>query len=193
MRLLQNLLCSRKGKVPSRYNSNGNEYFYSNPKLFYRQHYFDAVDYVAGNIKERSDQPDYSIYIKLQNITLKASCCQDFRSELNSLEDLYKDDFNFVALKSQLEFLPKFVTGKPEFSQVISSMKNLSTEKRFLFSEVIKLIKIILNAPAPNAISERSFSTLTRVKNSIRSTMTDSRLNHLLLMHILRRNLMKLI
>ena len=68
-------------------------------------------------------------------------------------------------------------------------MKNLSTEKRFLFSEVIKLIKIILNAPAPNAISERSFSTLTRVKTSIRSTMTDSRLNHLLLIHIYKDEL----
>ena len=34
-------------------------------------------------------------------------------------------------------------------------MKNLSTEECFLFSEVIKLIKIILIAPATNAISER--------------------------------------
>ena len=68
-------------------------------------------------------------------------------------------------------------------------MKNLSTEKRFLFSEVIKLIKIILIAPATNAISERSFSTLKRVKTSIRSTMTDSRLNHLLLIHIYKKEL----
>ena len=84
----------RKSKIPSRYDSNGNEYFHSNPKLFYRQHYFD---YVAGNIKERLDKLDYSLYIKLQNIILKASCCQDFSSELNSLEDLYKDEFNFFA------------------------------------------------------------------------------------------------
>ena len=147
----------RKREVPSWCNSSGKEYFHSNPKLFYRQHYFDVVDYVAGNIKERFDQPDYSIYIKLQNIILKASCCQDFRSELNSLEDLYKDNFNFFALKSQLELLPKFLTGKLEFSEIISSMKNLSTEECFLFSEVIKLIKIILIAPATNAISERRF------------------------------------
>ena len=52
-------------------------------------------------------------------------------------------------------------------------MKNLSTEKRFLFSEVIKLIKIILIAPATNAISGGSFSTLKRVKTSTHSTMTD--------------------
>ena len=102
----------RKRKVPSRYDSNGNEYFHSNPKFFYRQHYFDVADYVAGNMKERFDQPDYSIYIKLQDIILKTSCCQVLKSELNSLEDLYKDEFNFFALKSQLELLLKFVTGK---------------------------------------------------------------------------------
>ena len=55
----------RKRKVSSRYDCNDNGYFHSNPKLFYRQHCFDVVDYVAGNIKERFDQPDYSIYIKL--------------------------------------------------------------------------------------------------------------------------------
>ena len=92
----------QKREVPSRYDSNGNEYFHSNPKLFYRQHYFDVVDYVAGNIKERFDQPDYSIYIKLQNIILKASCCQDFRSELNSLEDLNKEKLE--NLNSQRSF-----------------------------------------------------------------------------------------
>ena len=51
------------------------------------------------------------------------------------------------------------------------------------------LIKIILIAPATNAISERSFSTLKRVRTSIRSTMTDSRLNHLLLIHIYKEEL----
>ena len=55
----------RKRKVSSRYDCNDNGYFHSNPKLFYRQHCFDVVDYVAGIIKERFDQPDYSIYIKL--------------------------------------------------------------------------------------------------------------------------------
>ena len=54
--------------------------------------------------------------------------------------------------------------------------RNLPTEKRSLFSEVIHLIKTILIDPAKNAISEKSFST-------IRPTMTDSRLNYLLMVH----------
>ena len=45
-----------------------------------------------------------------------------------------------------------------EFSEIISSMRNLCTEKRSLFSVVIHLTEIYF---IKNAISERSFSTLT--------------------------------
>ena len=66
-------------------------------------------------------------------------------------------------------------------------MKRLSTEKRSLFSpEMIRLIKMILTASGINAIS-----TLTRVKTSILSTMTDSRLNHLLVVHIYKKEVDK--
>ena len=37
--------------------------------------------------------------------------------------------------------------------------------------------------PATNAISERSFSALKRVKTYLRSTTGDSRLNHLMMLH----------
>ena len=52
------LVMPRKKKVPSRYYSNGNEYFHSNPKLFYRQHYFDVVQRAtSATINERICQP----------------------------------------------------------------------------------------------------------------------------------------
>ena len=48
------LVMPRKKKVPSRYYSNGNEYFHSNPKLFNRQHYFDVVQRAtSATINER--------------------------------------------------------------------------------------------------------------------------------------------
>ena len=38
--------------------------------------------------------------------------------------------------------------------------------------------------PATNAISERSLSALKRVKTYLRTTMTQRRLNHLMLLHV---------
>ena len=60
-----------------------------------------------------------------------------------------------------------------------------AAEKDFL-SEVISIIKLILLAPATNAMSERSFSAFRRLKTYLRSTMGDKRLESLMLLHILK-------
>ena len=43
---------------------------------------------------------------------------------------------------------------------------------------------MLLVMPATNAVSERSFSALKRVKTYLRSTMTQGRLNSILLLHV---------
>ena len=43
--------------------------------------------------------------------------------------------------------------------------------------------------PATNASSERSFSTLRRVKSYLRSTMNQTRLNHTMVLHIYKEML----
>ena len=42
----------------------------------------------------------------------------------------------------------------------------------------------MLVIPATNAVSERSFSALKRVKSYLRSTTGQSRLNHLMVLHV---------
>ena len=51
-----------------------------------------------------------------------------------------------------------------------------------MFSEVIILLKILMDAPAINAVSERSASQLRRVKTWLRTTMSQEQLNHLMLL-----------
>ena len=48
----------------------------------------------------------------------------------------------------------------------------------------IKVTKLILVMPATNAVSERSFSTLRRLKTWLRSTMNQDRLNWCMMLHI---------
>eukprot|EP00731_Ephydatia_muelleri_P012082 Em0006g976a len=48
----------------------------------------------------------------------------------------------------------------------------------------IKVAKLILVMPATNAVSERSFSTLRRLKTWLRSTMNQDRLNWCMMLHI---------
>ena len=55
---------------------------------------------------------------------------------------------------------------------------------QLLLNEVVALVRLILVQPATNAVSERSFSALRRIKTYMRATMTQTRLNHCMLLHI---------
>jgi len=50
--------------------------------------------------------------------------------------------------------------------------------------EVVKLVRLLLVMPATNAISERSFSAMRRIKTYLRSTMSQGRLNATMVLHI---------
>ena len=55
---------------------------------------------------------------------------------------------------------------------------SLSSNERLLISEVCVLLKLILVMLSTNAVSERWFSALRRIKNYLRNTMSQERLNH---------------
>ena len=176
---------ARKRKAPSRFDE-GEHYFHTEPKMQYRQHYFEVVDHTTSGIQERFNQPDYKVYQMMQSVILKSVKKEEFETELEGLRTMYEEDFDFYLIKPQLQILPTILTNGSEtsFTSVVELLKKLSVSKKKLLSEVIKLTKLILVAPATNAISERSFSTLKRLKTCLRSTMTNNRLNHLMLLHV---------
>ena len=53
-----------------------------------------------------------------------------------------------------------------------------------MLEQVGRLLRIYLTVPMASATAERSFSALRRLKNYLRTTMTQKRLNHLMVMHI---------
>ena len=93
----------------------------------------------------------------------------------------YKDDFNSGLLHTQLESLNASFKENKDISRV--DMKAIKILKHFrstlpvyrtFYSEVIKLLKLILVMPATNAISDRLFSALKRVKTYLRTDNNDS-------------------
>ena len=63
---------------------------------------------------------------------------------------------------------------------------------RSMYREVYHLIKIYRVIPVSSASSERSFSTLRRVKTWLRSSMTEERLSDISIMSIEREETLKL-
>lgn len=111
-----------------------------------------------------------------------------YQTELDFVVDFYGQDFNKNALKVQLETLQTTFSGsekeQPTLTDVFDYFRDLSEPMRCMFSEVVTLVKLILVMPATNATSERTFSALRRVKTYLRTTMTQERLNHLMLLHV---------
>ena len=67
---------------------------------------------------------------------------------------------------------------------VVTYLKSLNDVELAFYSEVVKLVKLILVMPATNAISERSFSALRRLKTWLRTTTLQARLNWCMLLHV---------
>ena len=156
------------------------------PKDLYRKHYYEALDHVVNCVKERFNQEDYKRYAMLQELLLKAARKQPFDTELEEVVTFYKSDFDASLLQSQLKLLEEDIPEITDvnFTDVVKYLRNLHVGKRQLFSEVFRLSKLILVCPETNATSERSFSALRRAKMYLQSTMTQKRLNHMMMLHV---------
>ena len=80
-------------------------HFLSTPKEFFRNSYFEVYDQTVNGIKERFNEPDYRIYINLQELILKTFNEEDFSKELDAVTDFYDSDFERFNLESQLQLL----------------------------------------------------------------------------------------
>ena len=67
---------------------------------------------------------------------------------------------------------------------VFCFLLGLSKGQRMFFKQVCWVARLILVLPSTNAASERVFSTMKRVKTYLRSTMGQSRLNHLMIIYM---------
>ena len=105
----------------------------------------------------------------------------------NSIFDeisLYSKDVYIDKLKVQIQMLPDLLKSYNQAnpSQTINSV-TIESSKTML-SEVFQLLRIILTMPITSATAERTFSTMRRLKNFLRSTMSQTLFNNLMLLHV---------
>ena len=110
---------------------------------------------------------------------------EDFEEPLGKVLQLYKDNFKGEKLKVQLETLMYFPESTIDnVKELVEFVQSLSATTKSFVPQVTVLAKILLVMPATNAVSERSFSAMKPVKVYLRSTTSDCRLNHLMVLHV---------
>ena len=179
----------RQRKAPRRYEVGSSvPDVQSSVEGFYRQTYYEVIDHVIQAIRLRFDQDGYRTLCRLEAMLCNSEVNL---SDFDDVIRLYGNDFNQDRLATQLRLLhtnlPSEIQnekGGAKLKSIVKFLQCLSPGERRLYSMVIQVAKIILVMPATNAVSERSFSALRRLKTWLRSTMNQSRLNWCMLLHI---------
>ena len=160
----------RKLKRPPRYEVGKAEAeFDETVEDQYRQIYYQAINTIVGTIRDLFDQDGYKTYLDLENCLLTAIRNESFDQKFDFEANFYGADLNTGNLQTQLETqkvnLPTGVSG---IKAIIKYVRSLTQVEKDLLSDICTVIKLILVMPATNAVSERSFSTLRRVKTYLR-------------------------
>ena len=153
----------------------------------YRQVYYEALDLSVTSITDRFDQPGFRVYSNVEQLFFKVCTGDVYQNELDAVCTFYKGDLEQRELSAQLEVfktLYKEKAGeKPSVACLRKILCSLSPPQRTLIDVVCRAFQLLLIMPATNATSERSFSALRRIKSYLRSTMTQARLNHLMVLN----------
>ena len=119
-----------------------------------------------------------------QLLIVAASSGNVLIENLKEVCEHFGEDLDELRLKNQLSVLSDIVNAPSPSLQVIQQAIQTLNTTSTLFSEVLKLLKLLFVLPASTASAERSFSSMRRLKTYLRSSMTAQRLNHVLLLHI---------
>ena len=191
----------RQRHIPRRVNDGAPNHNFQSPEDFFRQQYFEVLDLLVSEITQRFNQPTFSILQEMERMIID-SCNGKTHAISSNFEGLYADCLDIPKLKTQLSLLPDVLkTGNADYEMGIKKVTTISTIcqlfetckfPKTMLSEVHKILQLYLTIPLSSATAERAFSTLRRLKSYLRSTMTQRRLNHVILLNTYKEQVDKI-
>jgi hypothetical protein len=133
------------------------------------------LDVAYTELQSRFDQDSFKVLRNLEHSLLSGV---PHKETIKSYPELY-----FDSLSIQLSMFHSSYTYTT-LNQAADLLRQASPEIRHLFSQVSILVRLMLVSPASSCEAERSFSALRRLKTYLRSTMTQKRLNNIVVCHV---------
>ena len=182
----------RQRQVPRRVDARAPSHRFATPEEYYRKQYFEVLDLLATELERRFDQNSFKILQEIEDV-LVGSCNGEKVQFSEEFLKKYETDFKVDRLVVQLTMPPDLLNTANELHQMeikkvtsINTLCDVMNTCKFaknMLSEVDRLLRMYLTIPVTSATAERTFSSLRRLKNYLRSTMTQKRLNHVILLH----------
>jgi hypothetical protein len=167
----------RQRRPPSRYTGPAQAYQADTAQDHFRSVYFTVIDRALAELNNRFDKSaqGFETYLSLEKMLLSGeiddSVCQRYPELCNT------------SLNVQLQMFRSSYTVH-SLGEAHGVFKKMVPEVRNLFPAVEQLIRLMLICPVTSCTAERSFSALRRLKNWMRSTMTQQRLNSVVVCHV---------
>lgn len=151
--------------------------------------FLPIIDTLSVHLKQRSSlykdiNQRFGLFFSLKTLSSTAlrQCCKEFAK-------IYYEDVNEADLEMECLHLKEYlehVDSENEKTDNILGIYHLLKENKIedTFPNVEIALRIFLSMMVTNCSGERSFSKLKRIKNELRSTMLQERLNSLSLMSI---------
>ncbi|XP_041362929.1 zinc finger MYM-type protein 1-like [Gigantopelta aegis] len=170
------LAVPRQRKRPKRLQQGNAEAFTTDTaEQMYRIQFFTAFDTAITNLQDYFVSSDLAKYQELSALLLNGT---------TSNEDAIIQEYPELteSLKIELSFYRNHHPASTlEGHRLI--FKAMEPSVRRMFPQVERLLRLLLVSPASLCEAERSFSALRRIKMWLRSTMTQKRLNHVMVCH----------
>ena len=184
--------------APRELDGGSEPHHFSSPQDYYKPQYYEAIDLVVAEISARFDQKTMLLLKEIETLIIKASNCVH-NTEIaipESILKLYSKDIDMEKAEVQLRMLPDLVKAFKQSEGLhvltITNMRSIADIlnkvplAKDIYSEIDKLLRLYLTVPVTMCTAERSFSALRRVKTYLRSSVTEERLNNVLLLHVHR-------
>lgn len=154
---------------------------FNGPEDYYRKIYFEMVDQVISSLNNRFQSETIEFLNSCENFVLGKE------TESAVITDFYRDDFYPNTLQLHRDMFLDIVRQRnlqvKNLGDVVRVLKNDQPLAKLL-SELAKLVRLLLTIPASSCTAERSFSALRRLKTYLRTTMVQSRLNSIAILHV---------
>ena len=163
--------------------SNSTTFHDATPEDMYKRYYFELIDTVMGEIERRLNSPSFTLYTRMEMLLQSAAEGKEVcREAVQEVVEHFSNDLNLDDLCTELALL-KNVMALMEFTYANLKRKVIEYGA-ILPHQVTKLLQLLLVVPATSATSEWSFSSLSLLKTFLRTTMSQSHLNHLILLYV---------
>ena len=174
----------RKRKRPRRYDDAVTDHDeYQDVKQYYRKQFFEVIDVTIAALKSRFDSPGFTAVVKLESTILRAATVRDTAdADVDYICGLYPE-LSRERLKLHFDMFRDVCSQKQlcisNVQDMIKTFQSSETGLCQLLPELLKVLKLFLTIPVTTCTAERSFSHLRRIKTYLRSTIGQSRLNHI--------------